>query len=287
MPRLALLSDVHANLPALEAVAEDISRQSPDAVYVLGDMINGCAWPAETLDRLLSLGWPMLIGNHDDAVLQLDSSRMESRYGDRRFYATLWWTRAHLSARHLALIESLPETLSLEFENVPPVRLLHGLPGSFFVGFRPDSPKEWALRYLAPVEEATVAGGHTHFPMVRTIGRWQVVNSGSVGAPYDGDGRASYLLMDGFPGGWRVEVRRVEFDRKRVDAGYLSSGLAEEGGVLGVMFNRTVLTGLPYVSDFTWWARQQPPEIAGHHRGLLDLYDSQFGPGHWAFPLPG
>lgn len=287
MTRLALLSDIHANLPALEAVIFDIARQSPDAVYVLGDMINGCAWPAETLDRITSLGWPMLIGNHDDAVLQLSSSRMESRYGDRHFYATLWWTRAHLSTHHLALLESLPQTLAIACEDGPSVRLFHGLPGNIFGGFRPDSPKEWAMRHLASVKEPVVVGGHTHFPMVRTIGSWQVINSGSVGAPYDGDGRASYLLMDGSRLGWRVEIRRVEFDRLRVAEGYIASGLAAEGGVLGAMFNRTVLTALPYVSDFIWWARQQPPAANGDYERVLALYDARFGPGHWAYPLPG
>ena len=166
------------------------------------------------------------------------------------------------------------------------MRLLHGLPGNLFVGFRPDSPKDWALRHLASVEETTVADGHTHFPMVRTIGGWQVINSGSVGAPYDGDARASYVLMDGSRAGWKVEIRRVGFDRQRVEEGYFASGLAEEGGVLGVMFNRTVLTGLPYVSDFTWWARHQPPDIIGDHQRAFAVYDAQFGPGHWAFPLP-
>lgn len=287
MTRLALLSDVHANLPALEAVTADIDRQSPDAVYVLGDMINGCAWPAETLDFITSRRWSMLIGNHDDAVLQLGSPRMESRYGDRHFYATLWWTQARLTARHRTLLDHLPNTLILTFSDAPPVRLLHGLPGNFFVGFRPDSPTEWALRHLASVQESTVADGHTHIPMVRIIGRWQVINCGSAGAPYDGDFRASYVLMDGFHAGWKVKIRRVEYDRKRVDEGYIISGLAEEGGVLGAMFHRTVLTGLPYVSDFIWWARQQPPDVINDHQRAITLYDAQFGPGRWAFPLPG
>ena len=87
---IALLSDIHGNLPAFNAVAADIALQRPDAVYVLGDMINGCPWSAEVLDRLLDLGWPMLLGNHDDAVLQLDTPRMkEPRYHDRPRYAAL------------------------------------------------------------------------------------------------------------------------------------------------------------------------------------------------------
>ena len=115
MVSIALLSDIHGNLPAFDAVAADIAQRRPDAVYVLGDMINGCPWSAEVLDRLLDLGWPMLLGNHDDAVLQLDTPRMEPRYRDRPRYAALWWTREHLADRHLAALAALPleETLTL------------------------------------------------------------------------------------------------------------------------------------------------------------------------------
>jgi predicted phosphodiesterase len=287
MTRLVLLSDIHANLPALEAVVAGVDRVSPDAVFVLGDMINGCAWPAETLDLITSRDWSMLIGNHDDAVLQLGAPRMEARYADREFYATLWWTRARLSSNHLALLDNLPKTLSFSSSDAPAVRLFHGLPDNFFVAFRPDSPEEWFLRHLASVEEPTVADGHTHFPMVRSLGRWQVINCGSVGAPFDGDRRASFALMTGSPGGWQVEIRRIEYDLERVVQGYHASGLAEEGGVLGAMFHRTVLTGQPYVSDFNWWARHQTPDVVGDYQDALAVYDVQHGPGQWAFPMSG
>lgn len=286
MTRLALLSDIHANLPALEAVVDDIERHSPDAVYVLGDLVNGCAWPAETLDLLVDRGWPVLIGNHDDAVLQLGTPRMEPRYGDRRFYATLWWTRARLAARHVALLQSLPEEMSETFEDAPAVRFVHGLPGNFFVGFRPDSPEAWAEARLAGVAEPALAGGHTHFPMARQVGRWQLVNSGSAGAPYDGDPRVSYVLMDAARSRWQVEIRRITYDRRPVDAAYHASGLARGSGVLGQMFHRTVMTGQPWVSDFNWWVRQQPPEVQANPDEALRVYDAHYGPGRWAFPLP-
>ncbi len=286
MIRLALLSDVHANLPALEAVAADVDACAPDAVYVLGDMINGCAWPAETLDFITGRGWPMLIGNHDDAVAQLGAPRMEPRYADRAYYANLWWTRARLRPDHLALIESLPRELTLSLDDAPPVRLLHGLPGNFFAGFRPDSPQGWIEDQLRHIPERTVADGHTHFPMERRVGRWQVINTGSAGAPFDGDPRPSYALLDGDRQGWRVAIRRVEYDRSRVEAGYRESGLAEDGGVLGVMFHRSVTTALPWVSDFNWWVRQQPAEVQANPQAALAAYDARHGPGRWAFPLP-
>jgi predicted phosphodiesterase len=286
MTRLALLSDIHANLPALEAVAADIDRIAADAVYVLGDMINGCAWPAETLDFIAGRGWPMLIGNHDDAVAQLGAPRMEPRYADRTYYANLWWTRARLRPAHLALIESLPRELRLTFDAAPPVRLLHGLPGNFFAGLRPDSPDGWVEEQLHHVPEPTVVDGHTHFPMARRVGRWQIVNTGSAGAPFDGDPRPSYALLDHGATGWRAAIRRVEYDRLRVEAAYHTSGLARDGGILSLMFHRSVMTALPWVSDFNWWMRQQTPELQADPGAALAAYDRAHGPGRWAFPLP-
>ncbi len=218
MVSIALLSDIHGNLPAFAAVTADIAQRRPDAVCVLGDMINGCPWSAEVLDRLLALGWPMLLGNHDDAVLQLDTPRMEARYHDRPRYAALWWTREQLAGRHLAALSALPLEKTLTFPDVLPLRLLHGLPGNFFAGFRPDSPAGWAARQLASVAEGTVAGGHTHVAMARRIpkpdgGGWLVVNSGSAGVSYDGDPRASYVWLESDTKGWRADIRRVDYDR--------------------------------------------------------------------------
>jgi predicted phosphodiesterase len=227
----------------------------------------------------------MLLGNHDDAVLQLDTPRMEQRYADRRRYAALWWTRAQLSPSHLALLAQLPQEMSLRLVGAPPLRLLHGIPGSFFVGLRPDSPEGWAARRLAPVSEATVAGGHTHVPMIRRVDRWLVINTGSVAACYDGDPRASYAFLHAEADHWRPQIHRVAYDLDLVDAGYLASGMLEEGGVMAEMFRRSVLSGLPWISDFTWWIRDQPPEVSLDMRSALRSYDARHGPGRWAFPF--
>jgi predicted phosphodiesterase len=284
MATIALLSDIHGNLPALEAVAEDIRSHSPDATFVLGDMINGCPWSDRVLDRLLEYDWPMLLGNHDDAVSQLNTARMEPRYADRLRYATLWWTRAQLAPRHAALLVSLPTERQLALGGVAPLRLVHGVPGNFFVGLRPDSPESWAARQLGSVSEGVVAGGHTHVPMIRQVRRWLVINTGSVAACYDGDPRASYALLHGDGHGWNAEIRRVAYDLDAVDAGYHTTGLLVEGGVMAEMFRRSVLSGLPWVSDFTWWIREQPAEISYDMQGALRTYDALHGPGRWAFP---
>lgn len=284
---IALLSDIHGNLPALEAVIADLRKWQPDAVYVLGDMVHGCVWSAEVMDLLSVYGWPMLLGNHDDAVLQLGTARMEPRYADRRRYAGLWWTRERLADGHLAVLDASPRELSLTFPPAPPLRLLHGLPGNFFVGIRPDSPADWVARHLESVGEPAVAGGHTHVAMARHVGRWFVVNSGSVGAPYDGDTRASYVRLTGDRTGWDVQIRRVPYDQATVESAYRTSDLAQSGSALVEMFHRSVMTGLPWVSDFAWWLRSQPAEVIADQRLALALYESAHGPGRWAFPYAG
>ena len=287
MTRISLLSDIHGNLPALRAVMDDIRADRPDGVFVLGDMTNGCPWSAEVLDLLSDTGWPMLLGNHDDAVLQLETPRMEPRYAHRSRYAALWWTREHLTQRHLALLAAVPPDMALSLPDAAPVRLLHGLPGNFYAGLRPDSPDEWVQRKLAPVAETTIATGHTHVPMVRQIGRWYVVNCGAVGAPYDGDVRASYARLSGDPRGWRAEIRRVAYNIDEIDAGFRESGLAAEGGAMGEMFRRSVLSGQPWVADFAWWVREQPDDALADMQAAMNRYDATHGPGRWAFPYAG
>jgi predicted phosphodiesterase len=293
MPTIAVLSDIHGNLPALQAVVADLKTWHPDATYVLGDMVNVCPWPTEALDLIQAAGWPMILGNHDDAILQLGSPRMEPRYAVRPRYPTLWWTREHLSPAHLSLLASLPlELTPPSADGTPAMRMVHGVPGCFLMGFRPDSPEAWALQRLSAVAEDVVVAGHTHVPMTRRIGRWFVVNSGSVGVPYDGDPRASYAWLHVpekacSPAGnamWQAGIRRVPYDLEALDAGFRESGLLAEGA-MAEMGRRSALNGLPWLSDFVWWMRDQPEAELDDMQAALARYDASHGPGRWAFPF--
>jgi predicted phosphodiesterase len=282
MTAIALVSDIHSNLPALEAVAADLRARAPDLVYVLGDIVNGAAWPAESLDLLAELRWPMLLGNHDDAVLQLGTPRMEPRYESRERYGLLWWTRAQLSDRHLRLLEALPLDVQLPLEGGQSLRLFHGIPGNFFLGFRPDTPDDSIAKEMQKVTEPVAAGGHTHVAMARPVGRWLVVNSGSVGAPFDSVPGASYAWLEVRAGSWSARVVRVPYDLAPVVAAYREKGLEEAGGAFAEMFMRSVATGLPWIADFAWWMRGHE---GGGMAGALRTYDARHGPGRWAFPM--
>jgi len=102
---------------------------------------------------------------------------------------------------------------------------------------------------------------------------------------YDGDPRASYVWLEGERHGWRAEIRRVDYDRAALERGYRQSSLATEGGVLGEMFLRSALTGLPWVADFMWWVRKQFGDEPTDMRAAQQRYEASHGPGRWAFPL--
>jgi predicted phosphodiesterase len=284
MLSIAIISDIHGNLPALEAVVARLDVEKPDAVYVAGDLVNGCPWSGPVIDLIAARGWYCLQGNHDDAVLQLATPRMEPRYAYRALYGALWWTREHLNSGQLSFLEQLPLSRVVTPSVTTPLRIVHGVPGNFFLGFRHDAPEKWCLRFLADVPERVVAAGHTHDPMVRKVSDCLLVNSGSVGAPYDGDTRASYAWLETNAAGWRARIERVPYDHAAVESGFRDSGLLAEGGVMADLFCRSILTGQPWVADFVWWMREQPAEALSDMPATLARYDSEFGPGRWAFP---
>jgi predicted phosphodiesterase len=227
MNRIAVLSDIHGNLPALEAVLEDVARTGADVVVNLGDILSSPLWPAQTADRLLPLGWPTLAGNHERQVLTQAPERMSET--DRH-------TAGCLSQRHRDWIAGLPPTLRLADD----VLMVHGTPGSDLVywletvtpdfglhggrGLRAATLEEAAARMGPGVDATLVLCGHTHVPRSLQVGRTLVVNPGSVGLQaYDDDHphrhwveggapHARWALVERRPAGWQVTHHAVPYD---------------------------------------------------------------------------
>lgn len=218
MTRYAILSDIHGNLPALEAVVADAGARGCDVFVNLGDILSGPLWPAETADYLMARDWPTIAGNHERQVLTQPIDRMN---------ASDLFARKRLNAEQLAWIGSHPATLQLAAD----IFLCHGIPRSDLVhflfsvdmsGIHDATEGEIAERASGRVESLILCG-HSHIPGERRFGDGRrVVNPGSVGLqafhddhplPYtveNGDPRARYAIVEG----GNVTFRQVDYDHK-------------------------------------------------------------------------
>lgn len=285
--RLAFIADIHGNLPALEAVLGDLRTQSPDQVFLVGDLVNRCPWNNEVMDLLADLGWPAVIGNHDLVVARINTPHNLPPFTDRQRYRSLWWTASTLREHHLQTLRRLPPARRIDIDPFPPIRLFHGTPKSLFEGIYEEMEEAAITSLLQGIAEPTVVCAHTHRPMARCVGRWTILNGGSVGLPYNGDPRAQYLLLDGvvergIPR-WEACFRRVAYDHSLLRPAYQASGMLAATGAVGALHLLTAETGQPYSSDFGIWLRAQPLEIRNDLERAVPLYLAHHAPGNWAF----
>jgi predicted phosphodiesterase len=215
--RLAALYDIHANLPALEAVLEDVRAAHVDRIVIGGDIVPG-PMPRETLAHILDLGIPVhgILGNGELAVL--------AQVGDPDPGAvTYWgtvsgapppepvrevmrWTTRQLEPAHQQLLASWPKTLRVDVDTLGGVLFCHGTPRSETESFTRLTPEDRLLPVFEGLGVALVICGHTHMQFDRTIGTTRVINAGSVGMPFGRTG-ADWLLLG--PG---VELRHTSYD---------------------------------------------------------------------------
>ena len=250
--RVAVLADIHGNLPALEAVLREVDAAGVDAVVLAGDMTVG-PLQAETLDLLDSLGERALWvrGNCERALVEVfDGTYQET--GAAHEPGTIWSGRQLTRGQrdHLA---SLPLTLGVEVDGLGPVRFCHATARDDEEIVLVDSPPEWFAEGFAGVEEQTVVCGHTHMPFDRLAGGRRIVNPGSVGMPYGPPGTLAYWALLG-P---EVTLRRTAYDLERAAERMRRSawpGAAE-------FAEQNVLHGPPSDAEalalFTGWARQR------------------------------
>jgi putative phosphoesterase len=197
--RIAILSDIHGNLTALEAVLADLERQRPDLVLHGGDLVTRGTRPAEVVDTVRRFGWPGVLGNTDALLWRTDAMRLSER-------TTADATAKLLGPKRAQWLQQLP--LAWRQGNL---LLVHATPDNLNGAPRLEAPAEQLEREYGSQGASVVVYGHIHRPGVRELAGFTLANSGSVGQPYDGDWRASYLLItDGV-----AEVRRVDYDLAR------------------------------------------------------------------------
>lgn len=232
--KLALISDIHGNLQALEAVIARIEREQPDQIICVGDVVGYGAFPGECVTRVSEICDITVRGNHDHHVVQISGAHNFNP----RAYAALAWTAENLNEEHLDWLAGLP--LTIEIENI---RITHG---------HPMLPEAWlyildrhqADMALKSVEERAVIVGHSHiqacfieseaparlvhFKGIELGSQRTVLNPGSVGQPRDGDSRAAFAMLDTET--WTYTPMRAAYDVEVARDAILEAGLPTELG---------------------------------------------------------
>ncbi len=225
---IALISDIHGNLPALEAVLSDAARRGAQTIWNLGDMLGYAPFPNEVLAVLQEAGAVTIIGNYDLKVLDFERRREKWRRkkAPAKFIG-FQWNDAHLCRDGRIHLTSLARQTRCTVDGVEAL-LVHGSPSSIDELLNGDTPSR-RLEELARMAEADlVVCGHSHESFVRQIGETLFVNPGSVGRPEGGDWRASYAVLAVADGQVKVDLRRIPYDIERVVRAIHAAGLPKD-----------------------------------------------------------
>jgi predicted phosphodiesterase len=223
MKRLALISDIHANLPALRAVLADIDdRANVDAVYHLGDLTGYAPWPNEVVSLLRDRAIAGISGNYDSTVAtdyKHCGCRADTPHDEELSHISFEWTRSHVTPETKKYLGTLPFRLDIRpfggHVSGPTITLVHGnqtLNTVYVTEDRSDAFLEKMAKDLGSRPQDVICFGHTHKPWQRVVEGVQFVNTGSVGRPKDGDPRAGYVLLITEGSAVRVEFIRVAYD---------------------------------------------------------------------------
>lgn len=232
--RIAVVSDIHGNLTALEAVLRDVQEMSPDVVFHGGDLADGGSSPVEVVDRIRELGWQGVIGNTDEMLTMPEtltefakqSPTMQPLVGTIEEMAA--FTRARLGDGRLAWLRTLPQ-----IRKHGEVGLVHASPTSRWKAPGPEASDAELEKAYGPIAMPICVYGHIHRSFIRSVAGMTVINSGSVSLSYDGDRRSAYLLLDD----GKPTIRRVEYDVNAEIAALKKCGMPRAEWIARILAN--------------------------------------------------
>lgn len=230
--RIAIVSDVHGNRTAFEAVLADLRQTSPDLILHGGDLADGGASPVEIVDRIRDLGWQGVVGNTDEMLFMPESLQDFARQSPQLqpLFAAVEEiavaTREALGAERLGWLRSLPR-----MQIRGPMALVHASPESRWRAPAPAASDAELESVYGPLGRPIAVYAHIHRSYIRSVAGMIVANTGSVSLSYDGDRRAAYLLLDES----KPAIRRVEYDVDSELEALAASGLPHAGWMARIL----------------------------------------------------
>ncbi len=275
MTRLAVLADIHGNLPALRIVLDDMAQYDVDQVVVAGDSINWGPFSREVMETIRERRWPVIRGNNELYLLDYDTKRAPAHWSRFTMPPYLY---DQLGDGWVNAIAALPDTLQLRFRDAPPIRVIHGIPGDPWTALTPLSSAAQTRRWLRDTSECTVIAAHSHIALERRVDNRHIFNPGSVGVPLDGEHSASYMILDGRADGWRLTAhRRILFDVAPLLAEFERTNFTERCGITAQLVMDEFRTARLQLAAYLDWkekrhpVRDDSPELLREFRDLDDI----------------
>jgi predicted phosphodiesterase len=232
--KIAVLADIHGNMPALERVAAHIDSWQADQVIVAGDVVNRGPQPRACLrfveEWQQKAAWQVVRGNHEDYVLVHDGPDAPKSGPKFEIYRNSYWTFRRLEGK-VDCLKAMPFQISLPGPDSREVRVVHASMRGNRIGIYPETPDALLGQLIAP-PPAVLCVGHTHRPLVRHLDNTLVVNAGSVGMSFDGDRRAAYAQLTWRNGRWGAEIIRLDYDTARTEEQFYTSEFIPGAGPL-------------------------------------------------------
>lgn len=272
--RLAILADIHGNLPAFEAAFRHAAGQRPDLIILGGDIIIGSPDSAECWRLARSLGCPVIRGNHERYAAHFGTPLAPAEWSTEQF-APLHWAHAQLSEQERREIGELPGSLRLP--GIPDLLIVHASARDDHDSVYPHTPEDQLQAMFAGVhQERYIVRAHNHIGQVRLWERGVIVTGGSVGLPLDGHPTAQYLLMDQTKGGWRIQHQSVPYNVDATVKRFQDTGYLGATGPMGRLFLRELVTAtqqmVPFLRLYAQWSQAGPLPLAQAYDRFLNGY---------------
>jgi predicted phosphodiesterase len=262
--KLAILADIHGNLPALQVVADHIEHWSPDAVVLAGDVVNRGPRPVEcwafVQEKAQTRGWQLIRGNHEEYVASQANNTDSPGSPEFEIARSSYWTY-HKFNRQVSAFDALPFSLSLPAPDGGEVRVTHASMRGTRDGIYMRTTDEDLRGQIGTGSPPLFVVGHTHRPLIRWLNGTQVVNVGSVGLPFDGDHRAAYAQLTWRSGKWGTEIIRLDYDRAQAEQDFFTTGFYDEAGALVKLMVNELRLAQSQIGE--WIAAYQRPVLAG------------------------
>ena len=267
--KIAVLSDIHGVLPALQSVLADVDAWRPDAVVVNGDIVNRGPNPLACwqllAERQRTNGWQLLRGNHEDFVIKMTLPDAPQSGAQLELQRSALWTSQQLPGQ-IGALQALPAFTHMQDAAGGGLHFVHASMAGNRDGLHRSATNATIRKQIEPLPRVFCTA-HTHWAWMRTLDATLIINSGSVGSPFDGDQRAAYAQLtwrQPFNGGgsWSAQIVRVPYDRAQTQRDYETTGYLHDSGALTAVLHtewRLARSLWP-----AWSARYEADVLAGN-----------------------